>query len=171
MTNFNIIGALRTFATSRGWRFGAGNNFYQNADLGTVSEDQLVLLCDFTSKPTFTKVGANIQNIIYDGVILLGRKFESEVDAVPGVEDDPETEEDETVQEIEYQPATESSLDETYLQKYDRRLLDLIQLLALNISLFVCSNDLQIVSISIQNQINKFDENLDFVAATVTIQQ
>lgn len=161
MQNFDIIGQLRSFCQSKNIFFSAGDRYYQNADLleQALQPDQLIMLADFRSRPTFSKGGSVVQSIVYDGVILLGRKFESEV------LDDEETEENEA------QPATEANLDETFLQKYDRRLMDLMQLLAGLMGEFVCANTLEISAMSMNHDINKFDENIDFVAATITILQ
>jgi len=138
MTFFDIIGSLRTYATSKGWKFGVGDDYYKNADLNVMNfaKDQLILLVDFECSPTFTATGANVKSVEYVGYLFLGRKFET---ALKG---------------------TEANLDETYLQKYDNRLLELLQLLALNISTFACANGLDIVSSKFTNQINKFDQNI-----------
>ena len=64
---------------------------------------------------------------------------------------------------------TESSLSETWEQKYSNRLLDLTSNLSDFISEFACSNDLAIGNVQLKYDLNKFDANIDFTAATITV--
>ena len=61
-----------------------------------------------------------------------------------------------------------SSLDETFQQKYDRRLKDLGQILGIDIGSFTCAQELTAESINMAMEINQLDLNVDFVMAEVT---
>jgi hypothetical protein len=146
MNQFDLIGSLRTFAQSKGWVFFCGDKVFQNIEASkhNFQKNQLILGCSpFSAIPNFTN-GYKIDTITYKGLILLGRKFES---------------------------STESNLDETFEQKHDRRLLELSQMLALNLALFACDNELTLSQPQFDLEINSLDENIDFVVASVTIIQ
>jgi hypothetical protein len=144
MDNFDIVGVLRTYATTQGWLFLYGSNAYQNIEAdAAISQEQLVLTADFTARPTYTN--GRVMTIQYNGVMMLGRKSEIE--------------------------GTFSSLDETMIQKYDRRLLELMQLLSNALGSIACSNELEISSANFRLDINKFDTNIDFIAGEVTLVQ
>jgi hypothetical protein len=81
----------------------------------------------------------------YTGSILLGRKVDAD--------------------------GTDASLDETYLEKYDARLLELMQLLVIFIGQFGCDNELDIEGLELPHAINRFDSNIDFVGGNVTFVQ
>ena len=144
MDNFDIVGVLRTYATAQGWLFFYGSNAYQNFEAdAAIYQEQLVLTADFTARPTYTN--GRVMTIQYNGVVMLGRKSEIE--------------------------GTLSSLDETMIQKYDRRLLELMQLLSNALGSIACSNELEISSANFRLDINKFDTNIDFIAGEVTLIQ
>jgi hypothetical protein len=136
MEQFNIIGAFETYALSKGWVFVYGfNNFESNIQvMHDYSPDQLVLIADFKADPRYS--GANVAEITYTCLIMLGRKFD-----LTGLM---------------------SSLDESAKQKYDRRLKELAQYLAVMIGSFACTNELTIQSAPIKVDINLFDTNIDF---------
>jgi len=146
MDNFNLIGGLRDFAISKNWHFLCGDNFYENfeASQAEFENGQLVFVAEFSANPIFGN-GNNISSISYAGTIMLGRKFDED--------------------------STPASLDETFIQKYDRRLLSLMQLLAVNIAQFACANELEISNPSFVLAINKFDTNIDFVVGQITLIQ
>ena len=110
---------------------------------------------DLNAFPDLTTAGA-INEILYTGQILLGRKFEQELDEV-----DPAI----IVSE------SEASLDETYWQKYQRRLKELSQSLLTIIATIQCANELETTAFEIRFDINKFDTNIDFVVANITFIQ
>ncbi len=64
---------------------------------------------------------------------------------------------------------TVSSLDETFQQKYDRRLLKLSETLVTIFRDMECTNDIEIQSFTGSYALNKFDLNADFVVANITI--
>ena len=92
--------------------------------------------------------------IAYTGVIGLGRKCESEL-----IEDEGG----------DYTVETESNLDETPEQKYDRRLKYLANKLTQILSEIACENQYEIRNCNMRLEINKFDLNADFVACDITI--
>jgi hypothetical protein len=146
MDRFDLIGALRTYAETRGWAFLSGEAWMQNyeATQSELTPAQLILGADFKSSPQFR--GGLIDSIKYTGGLILGRKFESLTD-------------------------TESTLDETYIQKYDARLKELSTLLAAQISDFACTNSLEVEGVTFAPELNKFDTNIDFMAASLTFVQ
>ncbi len=167
MTKFDLIGALKTYATAHGWRFLYGSAFYQNqeADADMVN-GQMVLAADFNARPSYGR-GMGISEISYPGILMLGIKFDD--DGTEPVEDDPDTPEDETV--LATNDGTPVSLDETMQQKYTRRLLTLMTALSGAIADFACTNELDVSNCEFKMDVNKFDTNIDFVAATITFVQ
>lgn len=144
MTNFDIIGVLRTYAASKGWVFLSGAEFYQNAELtrSTIAANQTILGVMFTARPTIKN--KKVTSIQYVGKMFLGEKKET---------------------------TTESSLDELFIQKYDRRLLALSTLLATTIGDVACSNDLDVNGLVFDMKLNMFDENIDGVDCSLTFIQ
>ena len=104
----------------------------------------MVLSADFDASVNFSS-GFAVGSITYIGVLALGRKFD-EVD-------------------------TGSDLDETFYQKYQRRLKDLMTLLVTHIAAFACDNKLQVTNCQFRMDLNKFDTNIDFIAASITFVQ
>jgi len=146
MDRYDIIGALRDYATNeedeRGWHFFAGEKWILNYHTNTVefSNGQLMLACMFTCLPTM--VNGVVQSVTYDGIIFMGRKF------------DPD--------------GTQCSLSETFIQKYDARLKDLLEMLIITISDFACVNKLSVQFKDIPYELDSFDTDIDMVAANVT---
>lgn len=146
MDNYKIISALRDYCENIGIAFLSGDKFYQNYEASENSyvAGQLVMGAFFNCTPNFGMAGA-LTEIRYQGALTLGRKF------------DPDT--------------TPSNLDETFIQKIDRRLEDLIALLAFHANAFRCENDLDLRSIEMQYKLNTFDTNIDFVSGAMTFIQ
>jgi len=65
---------------------------------------------------------------------------------------------------------TGSDLDETYRQKYDRRLFACKQELESYIKKALCQTDLRLISMRINEAINEFDENVDFVGCDLVVE-
>lgn len=153
MQQFDIIGAWRTYATNiiRGWVFLAGDKFHQNYEASkyTFTPDQIILSCFFRAGVVYNESNG-INNITYTGTIALGRKIDDNTNPTPD---------------------TVSSLDETFIQKYDNRLLELSQLLASTLKDFSCTNQLSITSCNMDMFLNRYDENIDFVEAQITFDQ
>jgi hypothetical protein len=89
---------------------------------------------------------AGVIGVTYQGSIALGRKRE--------ITDDEQT---------------ESTLDETFMQKYTRRLVDLTGMLNGILEGLQCEQDAYIDSCTMNYVLNKYDLNVDFVNATVSI--
>lgn len=101
--------------------------------------DQLILVADISMNPTIRN--GRVTTTSYNVAAMLGRKFEA---------------------------TTQSDLNETYIQKYNNRLKDLIYLFAYHFGAFSCANDLVINGLNCRFDINRFDENIDFVAGQFT---
>lgn len=146
MDNFDLIGQLAAYAASHTMHFLSGAQFNQNyeASQEEYSNGQLVLTAEFDAAVAFSR-GYAVGSITYTGVIALGRKFE-EADTV-------------------------ASLDETFIQKYNNRLHDLMTLLTGVIADFACDNELSVEQCQFRMDLNKFDTNIDFIAASVTFIQ
>ena len=145
MDNYDIVNALRTQATTNGYLFLYGETWMQNigADDLKLLDSSLVLACDpFTAQPTMDN--GVIEQIVYSGAIALGQKFND---------------------------GTVANLDETHLQKWENRLKNLSLALSNFIAAFSCNNELDVSGINFRLDMNKFDTNIDFVAATVTFTQ
>lgn len=140
MDRFDIVSALRTFATSKGWHFIYGSDEYASADWHEYLTDEIVMVCDIVPLPKFSTQGGAVQDVTYSGLVMLGRKFEA---------------------------TTTASLDETMLQKHDRRLKDLWALLSNNIGVMACNNRLTIEVNNPANLINFYSQNIDFVKLDV----
>ena len=147
MTNFDIIGAIRTYCNTLGYTFIAGDNFYINSDISNYRIDlgQYIITALFTALPEYSD--GQITRISYNGVLACGLKVDDNGNG--------------------YQ----ASLDETYIQKYDRRLLDLMGTLNTFISNFMCDNALDVSGVRMLAVINRFAENIDFIEATLTFIQ
>ena len=140
---FDIVGKLRTFAEAKGWIFIYGNDQYANYHATMGDLDKLVLVVDLNGSPVYSKEGS-IEDMVFTGGIMLGQKREAESE-------------------------TESSLDETMIQKYDRRLKYLTETLFISLGDFGCANGYSITQLNARFDINKFDESMDFIAATITL--
>lgn len=145
MTRFDIIGELRSQANSKGWIFTAGDDFYKSIDLANENIDagDIVLTCMFNATPTIRN--GRVVDVEYSGAISLGRKQDED--------------------------GTEATLDESYLDKYDSRLLELTTMLVTFIGQFACDNELEIVNMTLAQSINTFGSNIDFIGAEITISE
>ena len=151
MDNFALISTLKAYSDSKEWVFLYGNKSHQNilASQHEYSAGQLVLTADFDAEVKFTKA-FSIDSIIYTGVLALGIKIDEAIgEADPVV----------------------VGLDETYYQKYLARLKDLMTLLTTHIAAIACDNQLEVTQCLFRIDINRFDTNIDFIAATVTFIQ
>ena len=140
---YDIIGALRTYCNDNGLRFvWQFDQFYSNIEnqWNDFQPNELILVADLRATPNMGRGSQEIE-IAYNGLFMLGRKFE---DAL----------------------TTSASLDETALEKYDNRILDLYSLLILHATNFKCLHDLDLTIGQIDPLFNEYDANVDFVAAT-----
>ncbi len=143
---FDLITYLNNWCEENDIYFCAGPEQYNNIVVdNTVYEDFDLILCvAFNMVPRYGDTG--LQGVTYQGSIALGRKRE-------------ETDDEQT----------ESSLDETFMQKYTRRLVDLTGMLNGILEGLQCEQDAYIDSCSMNYVLNKYDLNVDFVNATVSI--
>ena len=144
MKEFGIIDSLINYCETKNWHILVGDNWYQNyeSDQKNYKAGDLVMLCPaWTMQPQYNSSHQLFQ-LTYTGPIALGSKFERN--------------------------GTVSSLDETFLQKYRNRLACLTQEFATFAKEFQCQHDVS-MSMTIRPDLNKFDTNIDFMAAIVTI--
>jgi len=146
MDRFDILGTLKAYCTTNNIVFLCGEQWMQNyeATQAEINPGQLILGSDF--KSTMTYKNGQITEIRYTGGLILGRKDETLTDTV-------------------------STLDETYWDKYVNRLQELSELMAVLIASIACNNELDCEGISFAPELNKFDTNIDFIAATLTFVQ
>lgn len=144
MEYFGLIDKLRDYCNEHNIEFIYGNDAFINALTGQIKylPNQRILTADFNCIPVIE--GSKIQSMTYAGVMALGQKCEA---------------------------ITRSSLDEKPIQKYDRRLKDLSQLLSLIIGQISCENELEVTNINMKFDINKTDANIDFVACSLNFVQ
>lgn len=156
MDFFGLVDAIRDYCEEEGIFFIYGNDAYANAlaDANLYAANDLILIADFSCVPTIT--GGQVVSIRYSGLISLGMKTES---VTTGTAPN-------TVTTI-----TESTLDETPEQKYDRRLKYLSTQLASLIGELSCDNELEVSGLNFKFDLNKLDLNADFVATPITLDQ
>lgn len=144
MAQFDILGALKTAAEAKGYKFLYGiDRFYRNEGAAQeFTNGELILIADFRVDPTFNS-GAKFSTLRYTCLLMLGRKFDADGQA--------------------------ASLDETSQQKYDRRILELMSALGAFIVDFKCANELEAISAPMEPFINAFDTNIDFAMSTRAI--
>ena len=145
MEQFAFIDMLEAYAISKGWNFVLKfDDFYGNIEVQKdYDPGELVLTVDYQSIPVIQN--GRVVGVTYVSLMALGRKFDADT--------------------------TGSSLDETYKQKYDRRLKDLEATLANSLAEFACDNQLDVTTTGINNDINVYDTNIDFVITTATFTQ
>ena len=155
MQSFDILEKLRTYCVTEGIIFIPSiSESYVNSviDWNEYENNDLIMFALFNAVHVFDN--SKLIEIAYTGVIGLGRKCESEL-----IEDD----------NGDYTVETESTLDETPEQKYDRRLKYLANKLTEILSTIACENQYEIRNCNMRLEINKFDLNADFVACDITI--
>jgi hypothetical protein len=177
MQSFDILEKLRTYCVTEGIIFIPSiSESYVNSviDWNEYENNDLIMFALFNAVHVFDN--AKLIEIAYTGVIGLGRKCESEL-----IEDDngdytvetestlDETPEQKYDRRLKYLVETESNLDETPEQKYDRRLKYLANKLTQILSEIACENQYEIRNCNMRLEINKFDLNADFVACDITI--
>jgi propanediol dehydratase large subunit len=133
---YDIIGELQTYCTSKGWLFAYGvDSYYRSAEtLQSYNVGQRILIVDFRFTPRISNI---VQGVRYTCLFMLGAKFDS--------------------------TGLAASLDETSLQKYDRRIKDLLQELTEGIAEFSCNANLEVDPGEAVVEINQLAENIDFV--------
>lgn len=153
MRTYDIVKALRSYCVTKGITFiPALTEDYINAVISRQYYEYNGLILVAMLNRQIRREGSNIIGVSFSGIIGLGQKRENIVD-----------EEDEVISE------TESSLDETFEQKYDRRLSELMFGLQDFISDFTCEQELEVLNENQRMEINKFDLNADFVFCDITL--
>lgn len=138
----DFISYLRSWCATNNIYFAAGESDYINAvtDQNKFNDWDLILCADLRITPNFSDSG--VASVTYSGYISLGRKREE---------------------------TTYSSIDETWLQKYDNRLRDLVSMLVSFFEELQCDEEATLNSCTMDYLLNKTDVNIDFVSASVSI--
>ena len=157
VNRFDIVGAFRDLATAKGWKFLYGYDQYINASDDFYTGGELVLACEFTINPVLEAQGGAIDRVDFSGIVMLGRKFES-------------TFSDPLLPPVIETKTTTASLDESMIQKHDRRLAELWELLTLEVSNMACNNDFTIRLSNGIPLINFTQHNIDFVKYNISIE-
>lgn len=157
VNRFDIVGAFRDLAIAKGWKFLYGYDQYINASDDFYDSGELVLACEMTINPVLEPQGGAIDTVNFSGMVMLGRKFESTFS-------DPEN-----PPVVETQTTT-ASLDESMIQKHDRRLAELWELLTNELSTMACSNGFTIRLSNGIPLINFTMHNIDFVKYSIIIE-
>jgi hypothetical protein len=149
MDFFGLVDTIRTYCTTNSIAFIYGNDAYINAlaDPTTYTENKLILLADFNAVPDIQS--GTVVAVKYSGILSLGMKTETDDDDV----------------------TTISSLEETPIQKWDRRLKYLSTKLATIIGDLSCDNDMSVSGLNFKLDLNKLDLNADFVATPIVFEQ
>lgn len=150
INRFDIVGAFRDLATDNGWRFIYGIDEYASVDFDAYAPGELVLVCEATINPNLSRMGGALEGINFTGNVMLGRKFESDGELVPSI-------------------TTMASLDETMIQKHDRRLADLWQLLTDALSEMSCTKQFEVTLAGGIPLINFLSQNIDYVRYNFSI--
>jgi len=142
MDKLDFISFLRSYCNTNKIYFCAGESDYINAttDQNLFNNWDLIMCADLTLTPNFSETG--VESVTYNGYISLGRKREKD---------------------------TFSSIDETFLQKYDNRLKDLVSILVNFFNEIQCSEEATLNNCTMDYLLNRTDVNIDFVSASVSI--
>lgn len=142
MDRLDFISYLRSWCATNKIYFAAGEQDYINAttDQNVFGNWDLIMCADLTLTPNFSETG--VESVTYNGYISLGRKREE---------------------------ATYSSIDETFLQKYDNRLKDLVAMLVNFFGELQCQEEATLNNCTMDYLLNRTDVNIDFVSASVSI--
>ena len=142
MKIFGIVNILRDYCTANGIQLLYGSSAYRNAiaDRKKYEAGDLILLADFRAKSNYNMYIRT--GVDFVGMLALGRVREE---------------------------TTRASLNELYLQKYDRRLEELGDRLEQLLTDITCPNDLDITTTDWRIDLNKLDLNADFVYLTLTL--
>jgi len=144
----DVVQKFEDYATAAGYEFAYGREGVKNWQLSegvTLSAGKIVLLVD-----PFIETAQIDNSIIFKWsvatTIALGKKFDVTVAS-----------------------GTYSQLDETDLQKYDRRLQAMRSNMETLLKTIFCNDDdLELTSARVLMEMNRFDENIEIVAAEIT---
>jgi len=143
----DIVQIFEDAATAAEYEFAYGRKDIQNWQLTeavALESGETVLLVD-----PFVETAEIDNSIIFKWsvrtTIALGKKFDTDVES-----------------------GTYAQLDETELQKHDRRLQTMRENMETLIKTIFCNENLVLTAAVILRDINKFDENIDIIAAEIT---
>ena len=148
MEKYDLAGKLREVAAANDWVFIMGTSDYANAANKANEEfevGQYLLWVDITPGTTRGQ-GQQVEEISYIGSIALLGKFDEG-------------------------GTTDSNLDEDIEQKYDRRLLTIVQTLSQTLTDIYCSQNLRSQSENYTYVYNIFDTNFDGVVCQINVIQ
>lgn len=142
MEAFNFYGKLQEYCKQHKIFLALGEQEYANyiSDKKCYDAYDMIMCADLRLTPVFNE--SSVQDVTYTGTIALGRKREEN---------------------------TQSTLDELFHQKYERRLKDLTEILVSIFEEFMCTEEITINRCEISYRINVYDVNIDFVSANVSI--
>jgi len=146
MQRYGIINVLRNYCADHNIAFLPGLNapMALSENLHTYERGQLILVFDYTTSVAFSNRGGIVSRS-YNCIFALGRKYDDGI--------------------------TEANLNEVYLQKYDRRLHEIEQMLEDIVRNIACENELIINNYNVEDRLNDMDTVIDFKFANVTISQ
>jgi len=142
----DIIKIFSDAADAADYRFAYGRKdilSYESGNMDLSSGESVLMVFPFIENAQVNN--GIIHKWSVSTQLWLGRKFETNVSS-----------------------GTYSQLDETELQKYDRRLYALRSAMETMIKSIFCTEDLELTAARVFREINQFDENLDFVTAEIT---
>lgn len=136
-----VVAEIRTLATNAGYEFSYGTAEYNNFDAtqDDLQAKDLIYLAPVVDSGTYDNGVLDTSG--YSTVIGLGVKSDRDVDN------------------------TQANLDETYEQKYDRRLESMRTKLGAFIKSMGCEDNFTLTRHRIFEEINQLDENLDMMIA------
>lgn len=142
----DLVQIFEDAATDSGYRFAYGAKDILNYELGknvTLTSGEYVIMV-FPMVETANVVNSAMNGFRVSTQIWIGRKFDTSSST-----------------------GTKSNLDETERQKYDRRLKALRAVADAYIQAVFCSTDLELISVRVFRELNKFATNIDFMTADI----
>lgn len=142
MDALDFYGKIKEYCKENKIYLCLGENEFANflSDRKIYNAYDLIMCADLRLSPSYGDSG--IENVVYSGIISLGRKKEE---------------------------MTQATMDEFFQQKYERRLKELTELLIAVFDEFVCSEEMEMLRCDISYRINSYDSNIDFVSANLSI--
>lgn len=143
----DIIGQLEIFAGANDLHFIYGANHYASADRHNYKAKERVLVCEYQCSMGFNpnSMTNDPTSETYEVTIMIGQKFDTGSKTV-------------------------ASLDETMIQKHNRRLKALVSDGYALLRSFTCSNELLFRSIRFTVSPNMFSDNIDFINFQVSFE-
>ena len=146
INKYDIPGLFRDYATEKEWKYYYGSDEYMSAMSAsdTFDVDELILSCsDWRVTPRASAQYGSYDDVTHTVTLMIGRKFEE---------------------------TTMASLDETMIQKHDRRMGELCELLVNMVDDISCTNNLSISFSAGVPLPNMWANNIDFFMFPITIE-